>query len=381
MKVPAGNLWFEISVSKIQGNYAQPCFIILRRDITKRKQNEIENQYLSFHDSLTGLYNRRFVDEEINRLDTPRQLPFSIIIGDMNGLKITNDTFGHIEGDKLIGKISEILKRTCRNEDIIARWGGDEFLILLPKTTTKIAEKIMRRITEECHKTNDQRIPLSIALGVATKTETIENINNIIDLAEGNMYKNKLGEKHSTASSIITALEQTLHETSHETLRHTLRIKRLSIEIGKTIGVPANIIDELSLVASLHDIGKVAIPEAIIEKKGKLTVDEMEIMKRHSEIGYNIAKSSPQIMHIANYILSIHERWDGTGYPNRLKGEDIPLVSRIISIADAYDVMRHKRSYKTVISEKESLLELQKNAGTQFDPQLVKIFIELMRNK
>jgi diguanylate cyclase len=348
------------------------------RDITERKNHEEEILFLSYHDKLTGLYNRRFVEEEIIRLDTKRQLPLSIIMGDLNSLKLTNDTFGHIAGDKIIKETAEVLRKICRSDDILARWGGDEFVVLLPKTSTHDTEDIAQRIKKECFKLITNNIPLGLAIGIATKNEENQNINTIIIDAESNMYKNKLVEKESSASSIIIALEQALFEKSNETLEHANRIKENAIKLGKSIKLHAYQIDELSLLASLHDIGKVAIPITILLKEGRPTEEEWTVIKRHPEIGYNIAQSSAQINHIAKFILACHENWDGSGYPKGLKGDKIPIISRIMFICDAYDVMTSERIYKKIKSKNEAIKELKRCAGTQFDPILVEEFVKII---
>ncbi|MEI7616694.1 MAG: diguanylate cyclase, partial [Actinomycetota bacterium] len=367
------------TVSVMKDIKNQPVgFVALNRDITDRKKTEEEILRLSFHDHLTGLYNRRFFEEEINRLDTERQLPLSFIMADLNSLKIVNDIFGHNEGDKLLVEAAKILKKACRADDILARWGGDEFIIILPKTTIETAEEILERIKKVCSKTSSQKIPLSLAIGVAAKTEKVQNVQLIIIDAESNMYKNKLIEKESLSSSILSALEQTLYEKSTETKEHTDRIRDLAIKLGRKAKLTSKHLDELSLLATLHDIGKVAIPETILLKEGSLKEKEWEVIKRHPEIGFNIARSSPQIAHIARYILSCHENWDGSGYPQGLKGEEIPMISRIVFICDSYDVMTSKRSYKKVMSKDYAIKELKRCAGTQFDRVLVEKFIEII---
>ncbi|MBA7573102.1 hypothetical protein ES708_14897 [subsurface metagenome] len=346
--------------------------------ITEHKQTENEILYLSYHDQLTGLYNRRFAEEEIKRLDTKRQLPLSFAMIDLNSLKLTNDTFGHSEGDKILKETAGLLKRICRSDDILARWGGDEFVIFLPKTSVTDSEEIMQRIKKECKKLIIQKIPLSLAIGIATKIEARQYMDEIIIEAESNMYKNKLVEKESNVSSIVFALEQALYEKSSETMEHVSRIKDFAIKLGKSIKLHPNQLDELSLLASLHDIGKVAIPETILLKEDRLTKKEWEVIKRHPMIGFNIARSSPQIIHISKSILACHENWDGSGYPKGLAGESIPILSRIISIAEAYDVMTSGRKYKKAMSKTEAVEELKRCAGIQFEPVLVNKFIEII---
>jgi len=350
-------------------------------DITDRKKTENEILHISYHDMLTGLYNRRFFEEEIKRLDTERQLPLSIIMGDLNNLKLTNDAFGHLEGDRLLKETAKLLKKVCRSDDILARWGGDEFVILLPKTSIASAEEIVQRIKKECSELFIQNIPIGLAIGIAAKTEHEQNIEDIILEAESNMYKNKLAGKQSSAGSVISALEQALYEKSNETMEHTQRLKELSLKLGKKLKLHPHQIDELSLLASLHDIGKVAVPETILLKEGALSENEWKIIKRHPEIGYNIAQSSPQIAHIARLILSCHENWDGSGYPAGLAKEKIPLLSRIVAIADSYDVMTSKRTYKDAMNSDDAVKELRRCAGTQFDPALIEKFIEVLAEK
>lgn len=374
------NTWVEFSAKSVD-RLNGVCYEGIVRDITERKKYESKIRRLSFTDKLTGLYNREYFEEELKRLNKKRQLPLSIIMGDVNGLKFLNETFGYAIGDRLLKNIAEIMKETFRKEDIIARWGGDEFVVLLPKTSNAISGKITRRIKKNAKGKTIKKIPISISFGTATKEKPGQEIDEIIMEAENRLHKTKLLEGRSVHSSIISELTNTLKEKSFETERHTDRLKKLSIKLGEKADLTSNQLDDLSLAASLHDIGKIGIPDNILLKKGKLDKKEWEHMKRHSEIGYKIANSSSAISSIAEYILYHHERWDGKGYPQGLKGEDMPIISRIISIVDAYDVMTHKRTYKPLLPKEEAKKELKNNAGSQFDPGLIKKFLKILEQE
>ncbi len=349
-------------------------------NISERKKMEERLSYMSFHDSLTDLYNRAYFEEELKRLDTRRQLPLSVIVGDINGLKLINDAFGHKEGDDILRSCANVLKSCCRAEDIVARWGGDEFSVILPKSNEEVALSIVKRIKEKSAKASGGKIPLSISLGIATKSKSHQDFTKIMKKAEDDMYRNKLMETKSIISSIIASLERTLFEKSIKTEKHTKRIKEMALRLGRSIKLSPSEIDELSLLATIHDIGKVAILDVILNKKENLSKREWETIKRHPEIGYRIAVSSNQLSSIAEYILTVHEWWNGNGYPQGLKGENIPVLSRIIAIVDAYEVMITGRPYKKAISKEEAIAELEKCSGTQFDPDLVKRFIEILKS-
>ncbi|MFN2340179.1 MAG: diguanylate cyclase [Halanaerobium sp.] len=333
---------------------------------------------LTYYDSLTGLYNRRFFEEELQRLDTKRQLPISLIMADLNGLKIVNDSYGHEKGDQLLKKAAEILKSSVREEDILARQGGDEFAILLPTTDSKESKKLIKRIKSKIAAAETE-IPISIALGWATKTESEEQLTETLKKADDRMYQNKLSESRSSKSKIVQGLLNTLAAKSSETKEHAVRMTKLAFDFGEKLKLSNSELNRLSLLATLHDIGKTNISEKILNKPDKLTDKEWKIMKNHSEQGYKIASASEEFALVADDIFAHHEHWDGSGYPRELAGEDIPYLARIISIVDAYDVMTSNRPYSQAVLEKEALTEINACAGTQFDPELAEEFIEMMQ--
>jgi HD-GYP domain-containing protein (c-di-GMP phosphodiesterase class II) len=216
-----------------------------------------------------------------------------------------------------------------------------------------------------------------MSYGTATIFDASEDFNKVIKKAELMMQRNKSVISKELQLNIIAALQKLLEAKSEETIDHALRININSIRIGKIIGLTDSELHELALLAALHDVGKIAIPDSIILKKEKLTPEEWEIMKKHSEIGYNLTQSIPELSHISDKILQHHEWWNGEGYPDGLAGEEIPLLSRVIAVTDAYDVMTSGRSYKKSFSHKKALGELKKFSGIHFDPRLVDIFIEI----
>ena len=340
-------------------------------------QNE-EIAYISHHDFLTGLHNRIFFDEEKKRLDIPSQLPISIIMGDINGLKLVNDGFSHAKGDELLIIVSKILESCCRKEDIVSRIGGDEFGIILPQTDSKQAQLLCSRISEACNACalHKSLIYLSISLGYATKTISTETLDTVMMTAEENMSMHKLLERKSVHNSIIASIKAIMFEKSQETEEHTERMVQLSRSIGLAMSLTEDQLNELELLSTLHDIGKMGISAEILSKPGKLNDREWAEIRKHPEIGFRIAQATSELFPIAEYILYHHERWDGKGYPEGLVGEKIPLLSRIVAIVDAFDAMTNDRVYRSAMTKKEALEEIRRNSGTQFDPELSRIFIE-----
>ncbi len=272
------------------------------------------------------------------------------------------------------------MRQCCHKQDIVARWGGDEFVVLLPNCNESRAAQVAQNISKACKHLKGMPVQASISLGISTRQNTGDNLEGFIKEAEDRMYRAKLLESKSYRSHFMSSLEKTLLLRSDETQVHTQRLRDMVVALGQSLHLAATDIDNLILLAKLHDIGKIAIPSNILDKPGRLTEDEWELMKKHPEIGYRIALSSPELAVIAEAILAHHERWDGSGYPLKLKAQEIPLLARILAIADAYDVMVSGRHYQKEISRDEALKEIERCAGTQFDPELALQFIKLVEN-
>lgn len=350
--------------------------VIIFRDFTEKKERQAKIEYLSYHDQLTGLYNRRFFEEELKRLDTERNLPLTLVMGDINGLKLTNDAFGHMAGDKLLKKVAEVIKNSCRADDIIARFGGDEFVILLPQTGADEAKLIVKRINEVLQLENPSTIPLSISFGWGTKRSPDEQTMEVFKRAEDYMYRRKLSESASMRNKTVKVIMKTLYEKNEREEQHSARVSQLCQAIGLALGLSQEDISELKTVGLMHDIGKIIIEDRILDKPGSLSDDEFVEIKRHAETGYRILSSVNEFAPLAEYVLAHHERWDGKGYPKGLQGEDIPLQSRIIAIADSYDAITSDRPYRDAMDEQFAKQEIRLGSGTQFDPHIASVFLE-----
>ena len=296
-------------------------------------------------------------------------------MGDVNGLRIINDTFGHLEGDTLLKEIAKVLKDSCSEKGHVFRWGGDEFMILVPKCDESNCEKIMKKIINNCNKSNYDYMQLSVALGETVRYTPDDNIYDYIKKVEDKLYRQKLLQSKSVRSSILESYRKLLKAKNTDTNRHTIRVVEYATEIGKKMNLKTSDLDELILSAELHDIGKIGIPEDILLKPSKLNDEEFEIMKSHVEKGYRIVNSLGELGSVAKNVLTHHEKWDGSGYPLGLKKEEIPLLSRIIAVADSYDAMVHERVYKKAMKKEDAIKELRRCSGTQFDPEIVDIFI------
>ncbi len=350
--------------------------VLVFKDTSEKKAVHRRIEYLSFHDQLTGLYNRRFYEDALKRLDVESNLPFSIIYSDVNGLKIINDAFGHESGDKIIQKVAEIYKSVGNPDHIVARVGGDEFVTLLPKTSREDVERIVASLREQTDQLRYMDIELSISFGWDTKYEKSQSAHDVLRNAEDIMYQKKMLSSTSKRNGIIKSILNTLSIKCPREEAHSLRVSDICESIGYAYDLNADNIKELAAAGELHDIGKIAIDEAVLNKPGALTATEWSQMKHHPEIGFRLLGATNEFNNIAEYVLAHHERWDGTGYPKGLKGNEIVWKARVIAIADSYDAMTCDRPYRKGLSPDVAAEEIKKCAGTQFDPEIARVFIE-----
>ncbi len=360
----------------IQDNGENIGAVIVFKDISEKLQRMEEINYLSYHDYLTGLYNRRFFEEELTRYNTLRNIPITIVMADVNGLKLLNDSFGHDVGDELLRKAAKAIVEGCRSDDIVSRLGGDEFVIVLPKTDAKEAEKLVDRIQSKLLEYSVGNIGLSISFGYETKTEESQDIREILKRAEDHMYRQKLYESASMRSQTINLIMNTLYENNKREMNHSKRVSDLCESLAKQLDYGWDDVNQIRIAGLMHDIGKIGISDNILNKLGRLDEQEWEEIKKHSEIGYRILSSVNEFSEVAEYVLQHQEKWDGTGYPKGLKKEEISMQGRIIGIADAFDAMTGERTYGKVFSEIEAVSEIRRCAGTHFDPEIAKVFVE-----
>jgi diguanylate cyclase (GGDEF)-like protein/PAS domain S-box-containing protein len=341
----------------------------------QRRKAEDQLKYISLHDPLTGLYNRAFFEEEMRRLDMERIESVGLIMCDVDGLKLVNDIMGHKTGDGLLMAVSGIIRDACRKGDLVARLGGDEFAVLLPSINQADLDGICHRIKHTIHTYNAENpeLPLSLSIGHTLRSRDDVSITDLFKEADNIMYRQKQDNHDLLIRNFVKALK-TRGVISEGRIA---RLENLIIHFAMAMGLSEIDIKEMKLLAGFCDIGKIGISDKILLKTKSLDPRELAEMKRHCEIGYHVARFSSDLIPVADLVLKHHEWWNGQGYPLGLSGSDIPLECRMLAIAEAYEAMTSDRPHSRAMSHGESVAELKKYSGTQFDPVLVEKFIAM----
>lgn len=332
-------------------------------------------------DMLTGLYSKNSFYAEMDKLMARQIYPVTVVVCNANGIGLVNDVFGWKKGNELLRQAADLLRENLPQSAILARLADGDMAAAFSEVEQEYAERLFENIREQYRRINDTGMNTDIEYGIAVIRDETKSLDEALKEAGESMGTKKLMNQSSQKSSLLDSLTQTLTESDYETEEHVERTREMAVRLGKAMRLSDGDLGKLALLAVLHDIGKIAIPHAILLKPGKLTEEEWEVMKTHTEKGYRIANASKELQPIGQYILHHHERWDGGGYPGGLAGEEIPLLSRIITVVDSHDVMVHDRPYHKAMSEKEAEEELRRCAGTQFDPKLVEIFLKVLEEE
>jgi len=354
--------------------------LLILEDITSEFLRLNDINFKGIHDALTGLYNRNFYLDYIRNLKENTHFPLSIIVGDINGLKLMNDIFGHKYGDEILIKIANILKQHCNNGTVL-RMGGDEFYIFLENSNELNAKNYMNYVNTSCLETFKKLTFVGISLGSCTIYDNSEMVDSAIRKAEVEMYYKKYIDNENIKNRSIEKFKSIYYSKCKNGKAHSTRLVKIARDFGKYLNLRKNDITDLCNAIEIHDIGKVSIDENIINKKEKYNKKEIETMKTHCSTGYKIATLSYKTAHLSRIILSHHEAWNGSGFPQGLIGNEIPYLAKIVSILDYYDILKYGNNNKNPnknMSKIKSELLLQRNK--MFDSKLINTFIDFLDN-
>lgn len=349
------------------------------RNITDSKIRKQEIEFLSYHDQLTELFNRRYFEEKCTTVLEKKNLPISLIIADLNALKLTNDAFGHLRGDQMITSFSDVLKSSFSKQDIVARIGGDEFAMLLPNTKQEQAEEMIQVVREKLKGVAVEQVPVTAAFGHASIHNLNESFANIFRLADENMYSQKLLDHIRIKKTIVNRIALT---NNHRQKGKNEEVKRCVQLVGSYLefmDMDETMIKKMRKAAFVYDIGYVTIPNSVVKKNMSLTKKEWEEVKTHAVSGYNILKNIDHYAENAEDILTHHEWFNGKGYPRGLVGKNIPLGARILALVTDYVAMTHSRPYRDAMTNEEAYKLIQEQSGTRYDPELVDSFLDYLK--
>lgn len=330
-------------------------------------------------DMLTQLYSKQSFYNRMEHVVSRKGYPITVVVCNANGIGLVNDVFGWTKGNEMLRMAADLLKNNLPQKAIIARMDDGDMAAGFAESEQEYAVRLFENIREQYRQANDTGINSDLEYGIAVIRDGSMSVEQAVKEAVESMHTKKLMNETSQKSSQLDSLRQTLTESDYETEEHVERTKEMAIRLGRALNLSDAELGKLALLAVLHDIGKIAIPHSILLKPGKLTDEEWEVMKTHTEKGYRIANASKELKPIAEYILHHHERWDGQGYPGGLAGKEIPLLSRIITVVDSHDVMVHDRPYHKAMSHADAVEELLRCSGSQFDPHIVTVFLQVLQ--
>ena len=351
-------------------------------------------------DPLTGVYHHRYLktrlEEELRRSRSNGQ-PVAVVMMDLDNFKNVNDTYGHLVGDDALKMVTSVVQSAVRSSDVVGRYGGDEFMVILPETTREKTETIIERVTAELEErdlrlADGSSIPVKCSIGYALFPQDAESPADLIAKADAALYQSKrMGRPATRLQRVgttqlrlegdfapVSELLGALLARDRSTRSHLEHVNRVAREFANILHFNKDDTDSLLRASVLHDVGKIALPASLLAKPGRLAPEEFALVKRHVTIGAMLIENVPGFADAAIAVRYHHERFDGKGYPDGLKGEKIPLLARIVSLIDAYSAMVVDRPYHKRIEYAEAVRELRNRAGSQFDPKLVDKFVELV---
>ena len=345
--------------------------VLIRLSLTHResRSNLVTTRVQARTDSLTGLGNRFALQRALEHvLGDPT--PHVLLLFDLDGFKNYNDSYGHPAGDALLTRLGSALEAATIANGSAYRVGGDEFCVLAAWPADQAPDALIERARAALCEQGDA-FTIGASAGYAMLPGDAADVDEAMRVADRRLYAEKHSGRMSARLQSAGVLRSALSEWDAELAGHTNEVADLAVRVARHLGLDEDEIERVAIAADLHDIGKIAIPRAILQKPGPLDAEEWDYMRRHTVIGERIVQSAPALVGVSGLIRSSHERWDGTGYPDQLAGDYIPLGSQIVLVCDAYAAMTSTRSYQSAMSHVAALAELRDNAGSQFAPAVV----------